>query len=80
MSDYAEILSAAVQLPPAERELLIEELSATLMDEEAVKLSPEWIEEIDRRSAEIDAGAVELVDWETIRMDLLKRVGLEDRA
>jgi putative addiction module component (TIGR02574 family) len=80
MSDYAEILSAAVQLPPAERELLIKELSATLIDEESVSLSPEWIEEIERRSAEIDAGAVELVDWEIVRKDLFKRVGLDDRA
>ncbi len=80
MSDYAEIFSAAAQLPPAERELLIEELSATLMGEESVSLSPEWIEEIERRSAEIDAGAVELVDWETVRKDLFKRVGLDDRA
>jgi putative addiction module component (TIGR02574 family) len=79
MADYTEIYSAAAQLPPADRERLIDELVATL-DQVSVSLSSEWIDEIERRSAEIDAGTVELVDWETVRRDLFGRVGLDDRA
>jgi len=80
MSDYATILSAAAQLPAADRERLIDDLTATLLDDQPVSLSPEWLEEIERRSAEIDSGAAETVDWETVRRDLFRRVGLDREA
>ena len=79
MSDYTHILAAASQLPVDQRMQLIDDLTDTL-PEHPSGLSPEWIEEIERRSAEIDAGMVELVDWETVRKDLFRRVGLDDRA
>ena len=79
MSDYTHILAAASQLPVDQRMQLIDDLTDTL-PEYPSGLSPEWIEEIERRSDEIDAGMVELVDWETVRKDLFRRVGLDDRA
>lgn len=80
MSDYDALLSAAAQLPLAERERLIDDLSATLPDGGLVSISAEWRMEIERRSAEIDAGGVETVDWESVRGDLFRRVGLERNA
>jgi putative addiction module component (TIGR02574 family) len=76
MSDYTSILSAATQLPVDERLRLIGDLSDSIPEQE-VQLSPEWLAEIERRSAEIEAGTVETVDWETVRNDLFRRVGLE---
>ncbi len=76
MSDYASILNAAAQLPFADRERLIDDLAATLPDHPDFQLSQEWIDEIERRSAEIDAGTATTVDWETVRQDLFRRVGL----
>ena len=37
-------------------------------------LSDEWIAEINRRSAEYDAGLVQPVPWEQIRADALRRL------
>ena len=36
-------------------------------------ISPEWLEELGRRGAEIDRGEVELVPWETVR-DEIRRI------
>jgi putative addiction module component (TIGR02574 family) len=71
MSGFAEILSAAAQLPVDERLRLIDELTETIPDSEELPLSPEWLAEVERRSAEIDAGAAELVDWEVVREETL---------
>lgn len=79
MIDYAELLTAASQLPVEIRIQFINELWETMPERGVVELSPEWNAEIERRSAEIEAGTVELVDWQTVRADLLRRVGL-DRA
>lgn len=79
MLDYAELFSAASQLPIDQRMQLIDDLTETLPQHPS-GLSPEWIEEINRRSAEIDAGTAELVDWEVVRADLFKRVGLDEKA
>ena len=77
MPDYAELFSAASQLPLDERIRLIDELTDTIPEPEPGSLSPEWLEEIERRSAEIDSGAVETIPWETVRADLFRRVGLD---
>jgi putative addiction module component (TIGR02574 family) len=75
MSDYTSILSAATQLPVDERLRLIGDLSDSIPAQE-VQLSPEWMEEIERRSAEIDAGTAKLEDWESVRERLFHRVNL----
>ncbi len=57
---------------------LIDDLATTLLNhEEEFSLSQEWLDEIERRSAAIESGAAETVDWETVRRDLFRRVGLE---
>lgn len=37
-------------------------------------LSVEWIAEIQRRSAEYDAGSAETVTWDQVKADALRRV------
>ncbi|WP_428308608.1 addiction module protein [Lacipirellula sp.] len=74
MSDYTSLLSAASQLPVAERMRLIDELTETIPGLPAEGLSAEWLEEIDRRSREIDAGTAKLEDWESVRARLFQRV------
>jgi putative addiction module component (TIGR02574 family) len=76
MSDYTSLLSAASQLPVAERLRLIDELTETLPELSSEELSPEWQAEIQRRSREIDDGTAQLEDWETVRARLLQRVNL----
>jgi putative addiction module component (TIGR02574 family) len=79
MSQFESVLSAASQLPVAERLQLIDALAATVPDDCPPTLSPEWLAEIRRRSAEIDAGAVKTIPWEQVRSEIFKKVGL-DRA
>jgi putative addiction module component (TIGR02574 family) len=78
MSDYTSILSAATQLPVDERLRLIGDLSDSIPEQE-VQLSPEWMEEIERRSAEIDAGTAKLEDWESVRERVFRSRGLLPR-
>ena len=67
MSPSSEaLLSAALTLPPAEREELAERLLRSLDGSEYVALSPEWKAEIERRLKEIDDGTAELVDGDEV--------------
>jgi putative addiction module component (TIGR02574 family) len=76
MSDYSSLLSAASQLPVADRLRLIDELTETLPELPSDSLSPEWQAEIERRSREIDAGTAQLEDWESVRARLFQRANL----
>jgi putative addiction module component (TIGR02574 family) len=74
MSDYQSLFADASQLPLGERIHLIEALWDTLPEDAAPTLSPEWPAEIERRSAEFDAGAVKPIPWETVRAESLERL------
>jgi len=66
----AEVLEAALHLGPSERELLVEQLMQSLVSEKAFasdEIERAWMVELQRRSAEIDAGTAELVDWSDVR-------------
>jgi putative addiction module component (TIGR02574 family) len=76
MPDYTDLLSAATQLPVDERLRLIDDLTETIPDLYPEGLSPEWVEEIERRSQEIDAGVAQWEDWEDVRKRLFHRVNL----
>jgi putative addiction module component (TIGR02574 family) len=78
MPDYEALLSDASRLPLGERMRLIEALWDTVADEPLPPLDEEWMAEINRRSAQYDAGAAEPIPWETIRADALRRAGLKD--
>ena len=70
-----QLLQSALALPSEERFQLIEALIA------AEQISPpfdeSWREVIQRRSAELDAGAVAEVPWNEVRQRLRRQVGLD---
>jgi putative addiction module component (TIGR02574 family) len=74
MSDFDTLLSGACQLPIDARIQLIDALWGTIPDDAAPPLSQEWREEIQRRSAEYDAGLVQPIPWEQVRADALRRL------
>lgn len=63
---FDQVFQAAMALPEAERANLVDSLIATLNSDNP-PLSEEWMREIRRRSAEIDAGTVELIPWDVVR-------------
>lgn len=69
MSDYDSLLADASQLPLDTRIQLIETLWDTVPQDAVPPLSDEWVAEINRRSAEYDAGLVSTVPWEQVRAD-----------
>ena len=74
MPDFQSVLSAASQLPVTERLQLIDELAATVPDDTPPALSEAWLEEIERRSAEIDAETVTAESWPQIRQRLFDKL------
>ncbi len=77
MSNYESILSAAHQLPVSDRLRLIDELASSVPDDQPPQLSDAWLREIDRRSNEVDSGAVVTEDWADIRARLFTRHGVD---
>ena len=74
MSTYESLLADASRLPVGDRLQLIDAIWDTVPEESLPRLSPEWIVEIQRRSAEYDSGTVPTVPWETIRAEALRRL------
>ncbi len=70
-----EVLEAALDLETQDREALVEQLMASLTNERfaSPEIESAWRAEIQRRSAEIDAGTAELVDWEDVRSRISAR-------
>ncbi|MFO7903876.1 MAG: addiction module protein [Planctomycetota bacterium] len=76
MTRYETLLADASRLPVADRIQLIEDLWGTLPSDALPPLSDEWVAEIQRRSAEYDAGSAETVSWEQVKAEALRRVGM----
>lgn len=69
-----QILEAALKLPPEEREHLVEELAASLPNDFVGKdIEKAWLDEIGRRSDEIDAGTAEVLDLSDAREQIAQR-------
>lgn len=77
MTTYADVFANASQLPVRDRLQLIEELWDSVPAEALPPISDEWRAEINKRSAEFDAGTVQPIPWEQIRTDALRRAGIE---
>ena len=75
MPDYETLLADASRLPLSERIQLIEALWDTVPAGSCPPLTDEWLAEIQRRSAEYDAGSIETIPWEQIRADAFCRAG-----
>jgi len=62
-----EVLATAQALPTAAQVELIEALIAGLDEADMEPLDEAWIKEIERRSADFDAGRVKPVPWSEVR-------------
>jgi putative addiction module component (TIGR02574 family) len=80
MTEYESVLSAAVQLSVAERLRLIDDLASSVPDDQPPRLSEEWLNEIERRVAELESGAVQADSWEDVRQRLLRITGRHGAA
>ena len=76
MTTYETLLADATRLPVAERIQLIDAIWETLPFDSLPPLSDEWVAEIQRRSAEYDAGSAETVSWKQAKAEALRRVGM----
>jgi putative addiction module component (TIGR02574 family) len=71
-----QVLEAALHLDPIDRERLVEQLIESLLGEKEFasdEIEHAWLAEIHRRSAQIDAGTAELVDWAETRSRIATR-------
>lgn len=71
-----QVLEAALDLDPVDRERLVEQLIESLLGEKEFasrEIEQAWLTEIRRRSAEIDAGTADLVDWTETRSRIAAR-------
>ena len=74
MTDYSAVLTAAQQLPEAERMRLISALWETVPPESEAEFTDEWAQEIERRVAQLDSGTATTIPWSEIRGDALARL------
>ena len=77
MSDVDSILSSAKKLSVGERLELIDALWETVPPNALPPLSDEWRVEIQRRSAELDAGTVTTIPWDQVRDEAFRRNGID---
>jgi len=67
---YREVLQAALDLGIKDRNKLVKKLQASLEDDDAPILSEEWMAEIERRTAEYEAGKAEWLTWDQVKRRL----------
>lgn len=72
-SQFDQVYQAAMELSEGEREVLVDLLIGSFSSDSPV-LDEVWMQEIRRRSAEIDEGKVELIPWEIVRERVHARV------
>jgi putative addiction module component (TIGR02574 family) len=77
MLDYDTIISEAMRLSVADQLRLIDQLAASVPDDQPPALSKEWLSEIERRSDEIDSEDVAMESWESIRTRVFREYGVE---
>jgi putative addiction module component (TIGR02574 family) len=73
MSTYEEIKNAALALPPEAREMLAEHLMASLNAFDQEEIDPLFLEELERRSKEMDDGTVTPIPGEEVMARLRSR-------
>ena len=72
------LFQAALALPEEERLELVEALLSAQGSSDELPFDPAWLVEIQRRSAEIDSGTVQLAPWTLVRDRVRQR--LEGRS
>jgi len=76
MASLQEIIDAARTLSAAERLQLVDAVWDDEHPENWPELSPEWLAEIQRRSASFDAGRMKVSSWEDVQARVRRKVGL----
>ena len=71
--DLKAVFKEAVKLPDRDRATLAGLLIESLEPAPEPDVEAAWSQEIARRVAELDAGAVELIPWEEVRAELFGR-------
>lgn len=74
MPTYETLLVDASRLPVPDRIQLFDAIWDTFPEDSLPPLSDEWAAEIQKRSAEYDAGGVETVPWDQVKADALQRL------
>jgi hypothetical protein len=72
-----ELFAQASSLQPSDRLLLSDLLRDTVPPEDWPRLSPEWVDEIQRRSASLDSGEMSTATWDVVRARTRKLAGLD---
>jgi putative addiction module component (TIGR02574 family) len=62
-----QLLQAALKLPDEEQLQLVSALTAAVEERGLRPFDDSWLEEIQRRSAEYDAGAVQAIPWAEVK-------------
>jgi putative addiction module component (TIGR02574 family) len=75
MSSVSDLFKQAADLSEEDRATLAGLLIESLEGEVDPDVEQAWADEVQRRVAELDAGSVETIPWETVRTDLLRRLG-----
>jgi putative addiction module component (TIGR02574 family) len=69
--DLTELIREAAKLPESDRATLAGVMLESLDPRPTPEVKAAWSREIERRVREIDAGTVELLDWQDVRAELL---------
>jgi putative addiction module component (TIGR02574 family) len=72
--DFKDIFRDAAELSERDRATLAGLLIESLESEPDPEVEAAWAAEIERRVAELDAGAVKTIPWEQVRQRLLDRL------
>jgi len=70
MAQAKDILEAALELEPAERARIAQQLLDSLDGGANGGLDAEWLEELERRARDIDEGRVQFVSWSEARQEI----------
>ena len=73
MSTARDVRARALELPRSERARLARELLLSLDEplDDRAEVEAAWQDEAERRLREVDEGSAKLVDWETVRREVL---------
>lgn len=80
MNDYESVLYAAAQLSLSDRLRLIDELASSAPEDQPPHLSTEWVVEIERRVAELEAGTATVEDWSDVQKRLSRFLGRDSAS
>lgn len=68
-----DLFEEAMRLDPEERATLMRLLIESLDTESEEGVDDAWMAEVERRMAELDSGAVQLLPWDELRARLYRR-------